>query len=160
MGPPRRYSARARARIERFQLPTAPGFAVHYQAYLDKFEDRCLEELKLESLTLHDDPMPLLLSIGQYARRFGSAGAADTGLEKRLRADAEKRVAVALEKKTPAALDLHLELLNHARAQVRDRENHDSNAHACLAACDASSSSWANGSMPRVGWWIRATSST
>ncbi len=110
-----------RAEIERW-LPTAPEFAARYQAYLDKFGDRCLEELKLESLTLHDDPMPLLVSIGQYARRFGAAGAADTGLEKRLRADAEKRVATALEKKHLRRWILTF-VLQHARARVRDREN-------------------------------------
>jgi hypothetical protein len=40
-----------------------------YHAYMDKFGDRCLEELKLESPTLVDDPAPLLRAIGHAARR-------------------------------------------------------------------------------------------
>lgn len=38
-------------------------------AYLDKFGDRCLQELKLESPTLHDDPTSLLQAIGYMAQR-------------------------------------------------------------------------------------------
>jgi phosphohistidine swiveling domain-containing protein len=37
--------------------------------YLLRFGDRCTEELKLESVTLDDDPTPLLLAIGHYAAR-------------------------------------------------------------------------------------------
>jgi len=40
-----------------------------YEEYLDKFGDRCLQELKLESPTLHDDPTMLLQAIGHMARR-------------------------------------------------------------------------------------------
>ena len=43
-------------------------FARLYDAYLAKFGDRCLEELKLESETLHDDPLVLLRNIGDLAR--------------------------------------------------------------------------------------------
>lgn len=107
--------------IERW-LETAPAFAALYRAYLEKFGDRCLEELKLESLTLHDDPMPLLMSVGQYARRFSQAGSADSGLEKRLRGEAELRVGVALEKKTVRRW-IFTWVLKQARARVRDREN-------------------------------------
>ncbi|HEY1389524.1 MAG TPA: PEP/pyruvate-binding domain-containing protein, partial [Ktedonobacterales bacterium] len=49
-----------------------PAFAEEYQAYLAKFADRCLEELKLESPTLRDDPTPLLRAIGHLAQRFAS----------------------------------------------------------------------------------------
>ena len=44
-------------------------FREAYQAYLDKFSDRCLDELKLESPTLADDPLMLLRTIGQLAQR-------------------------------------------------------------------------------------------
>lgn len=44
-----------------------PAFSALYTAYLDKFGDRCLEELKLESPTLHDDPTPLNRAIGRLA---------------------------------------------------------------------------------------------
>lgn len=44
-------------------------------AYLEKFADRCLQELKLESATLADDPLPLLRSIGHFARRLNDHNA-------------------------------------------------------------------------------------
>ncbi len=53
-----------------------PDFVNAYHAYLEKFADRCLEELKLESATLRDDPLPLLRSIGHLAKRL-QRGAAD-----------------------------------------------------------------------------------
>src|SRR5262249_6776585 len=43
-------------------------FSDLYDAYLAKFGDRCLEELKLESQTLHDNPLVLLRNIGEIAR--------------------------------------------------------------------------------------------
>ena len=46
-----------------------PEFQKQYREYLEKFGDRCLEELKLESATLHDDPLTLLRAVGN--RRGG-----------------------------------------------------------------------------------------
>ena len=43
-------------------------FRLYYQAYLENFGDRCLEELKLESETLDENPMVLLRSVGELAR--------------------------------------------------------------------------------------------
>jgi phosphohistidine swiveling domain-containing protein len=40
-----------------------------YDEYLARFGDRCLEELKLESPTLQDDPTPLLSSLAQLMRQ-------------------------------------------------------------------------------------------
>lgn len=40
-----------------------------FQSYLAEFGDRCLEELKLESPTVTDDPSSLLQSIGSFATR-------------------------------------------------------------------------------------------
>ncbi len=40
-----------------------------YHEYLNKFGDRCLQELKLESPTLHDDPKTLLQAIGHMAMK-------------------------------------------------------------------------------------------
>jgi rifampicin phosphotransferase len=103
-------------------LDTAPTFKTAYVAYLEKFGDRCLEELKLESLTLHDEPMTLLRSIGQFARRFGAAGLVDAGTESKLRARAEEQVKRALAKH-PLRSVVFYWVLRHARARVRDREN-------------------------------------
>jgi len=107
--------------IERW-LETAPAFRDHYEAYLEKFGDRCLEELKLESLTLHDEPLTLLRSVGQFARRFGAAGLVDAGTEGRLRAQAETRAQQALAGRSLRRA-LFGWVLKHTRARVRDREN-------------------------------------
>lgn len=104
-------------------LAAAPEFRARYEAYLEKFGDRCLEELKLESRTLHDEPLTLLRSVGQYARRYGAAGlAAAGGAEAGLRAAAEARVAAALRGRLLRRLIFGW-VLRHARARVRDREN-------------------------------------
>jgi pyruvate,water dikinase len=110
-----------RGEIDRW-LETAPAFRAGYEAYLEKFGDRCLEELKLESLTLHDEPLTLLRSIGQFARRFGAAGLTDAGMEAKLRAEAERRVAKALARHG-VRRRVFAWVLKHARARVRDREN-------------------------------------
>jgi phosphohistidine swiveling domain-containing protein len=47
-----------------------------YDAYLAKFSDRCLDELKLESPTLADDPLMLLRTLGQLAQRERAVSAA------------------------------------------------------------------------------------
>lgn len=111
----------SRREIERW-LAGAPEFRSRYEAYLEKFGDRCLEELKLESLTLHDEPLTLLRSIGQFARRFGAAGLADTQAEAKLRAQAEARAAQALRGRLGRRVIFNW-VLRHARARVRDREN-------------------------------------
>ncbi|HEX2099706.1 MAG TPA: PEP/pyruvate-binding domain-containing protein [Candidatus Synoicihabitans sp.] len=103
-------------------LPTSPAFHDAYTAYLAKFGDRCLEELKLESRTLHDEPLTLLRSVGQFARRFGVAGLADAGVEVKLRAAAEARVTQALRGR-PLRRMIFGWVLRHTRARVRDREN-------------------------------------
>ncbi len=46
-----------------------PELASEFEKYLTDFGDRCLEELKLESPTVRDDPASLLLSIGAMAGR-------------------------------------------------------------------------------------------
>ena len=48
-------------------VASCPVLQVELERYLDDFGDRCLEELKLETLTLREDPLPLLRSIGAMA---------------------------------------------------------------------------------------------
>jgi len=104
-------------------LATAADFRGRYEAYLEKFGDRCLEELKLESRTLHEEPLTLLRSVGQYARRFGAAGlAATSDTDSGLRSAAEVRVQAALRGR-PLRRALFAWVLGQARARVRDREN-------------------------------------
>jgi rifampicin phosphotransferase len=50
-------------------LNRSPELAAAFESYLQDFGDRCLEELKLESPTVRDDPASLLISIGAMAGR-------------------------------------------------------------------------------------------
>ena len=100
-------------------LAERPAFASAIAGYVDRFGDRCLEELKLESPTLADDATPLYRAVGATALRGGAADDADVA---RLRADAEARAAEAL-RGHPARRLVFGRLLRLARARVRDREN-------------------------------------
>ena len=54
------------AQIEK-QLKQNVKFESAFRNYLDRFGDRCFNELKLESPTLNDNPLPLLKNIGAMA---------------------------------------------------------------------------------------------
>lgn len=54
-------------------LKKMPQLNQLYEAYLSDFGDRCMEELKLESMTVRDDPSALLLSIGVMAMQSQTA---------------------------------------------------------------------------------------
>lgn len=95
-----------------------PELGKELDAYLEKFGDRCLEELKLESATLHDDPTPLLQAVGSLADR-PMVREESTGESPRERA--EKVVANAL--RNPLRGVIYRWVLTNARARVRDREN-------------------------------------
>lgn len=98
-------------------------FAREFDSYIDRFGDRCMEELKLESVTLFDDPLPLLRSIGQYARnriKPGRAPSANTETSLRQEAEATVRKALAAH---PIKRIVFSWVLATARARVRDREN-------------------------------------
>lgn len=105
-----------------------PAFAELYQAYLAKFADRCLEELKLESPTLRDDPTPLLRAIGHLAERFASGSSdleampADGAHEQSKRKQAERKVRRLLAWHPLRRIAFNF-VLAQARARVRDREN-------------------------------------
>ncbi len=53
------------------KLAGHPELDQAFRSYLDQFGDRCLEELKLETITLGDDPVTLARSIGRLARQDG-----------------------------------------------------------------------------------------
>ncbi len=97
-----------------------PAFWREVDAYLAQFGDRCLAELKLESLTLHDDPLPLLRAVGQLAAHPAGLNAADGAAT--VRRQAEARADAALAGK-PLHRTLFRWVLSGARRRVRDREN-------------------------------------
>ena len=105
------------------QLNAHPEFAREYDAYLEKFGDRTVNELKLESTTLHDDPLPLFRAVGALASQPGRATVAghETAAD-RLRADSRRRVDAALSNR-PLRRATFNWVLRNARRRVRDREN-------------------------------------
>ena len=102
-------------------------FKAQYRDYLVTFGDRCLEELKLESPTLHDDPLMLLRAVGQLADD-PEAGARAPGRNDLRREDppvrrqAQQRVAEGLGRH-PIRRAMFFWVLAQARARVREREN-------------------------------------
>jgi len=98
--------------------------------YLATFGDRCLEELKLETTTLGDDPLLLVRAVGRVARgrraadraALSSSAAAQPAPRADIRGDAERRVQAALGGR-PIRRAVFGWVLRHARARVRDREN-------------------------------------
>ena len=93
-----------------------------YDKYLITFGDRCLDELKLESTTLFEDPKPLLRSIGHAATRLARGQPFDASIQSDVRRNAEKRVRRALARH-PVRRFFFYWVLRNARARVRDREN-------------------------------------
>ena len=125
--PPKRIAAMAElvhndqdlmAALDAGQRPEAsasPALAAAIDDYIDKFGDRCTEELKLESLTLHDDATPLLVSIAAAARRPAKSDGAPV-------VDGDRELA-RLFRNRPLRRWAARWLLQWASARVRDREN-------------------------------------
>jgi len=107
-------------------MASEPNFQAQYDSYLAKFGDRCLEELKLESATLDDEPLMLLRSVGSVAsslnvsQMLGKKKGA--GATQDVRSLAEATVKTAL-KAHPVKRILFNWVLRNARSRVRDREN-------------------------------------
>lgn len=87
-------------------------------AYLEKFGDRCLEELKLESQTLRDDSSPLTTSVEALAKRIRSGTRQSFESAPPAAADNEILANSATYKRI-----IFNWVLKHARGRVRDREN-------------------------------------
>ena len=96
-----------------------PALARRYDEYLARFGDRCLDELKLETETLDDDPALLLDAIGRAA---ASPATSTAGERADFRGDAERRAFGAL-RGHPVRRGLFRIVLAQARGRVRDREN-------------------------------------
>ena len=97
-----------------------PAFRAKYEEYIAKFGDRCLEELKLESETLHENPLVLLRSVGELAHAPMAAremkGHPDSA------AEAVKTMRISLRGSTLRRW-LLMWVLSKATATVRQREN-------------------------------------
>lgn len=99
-----------------------PVFRKLYSAYLEKFGDRCLEELKLETTTLHDDPLLLLRSVATIASRVPEQTVQPGAVDREFRAKAAARVREFLGRK-PFKHWVFDWVLRHARERVQAREN-------------------------------------
>lgn len=105
-------------------LAERPALQASFEAYVAKFGDRCTQELKLESLSLHDDPAQVLMAIAAAARSTPPKAAAHPSVD--------------LSQQVPELSPKHQlkqlipnwwarfwaqRLLDWAKARVRDREN-------------------------------------
>ena len=108
-----------RRRAER-AIAANPAFAQLFSSYLEKFGDRCMEELKLESATLSEDPSSLLRSVANLAA--SPAPSSCQRPERRASEEAEARVSSHL-KRHPLQRGLFRWVLRNARRSVGYREN-------------------------------------
>jgi rifampicin phosphotransferase len=108
-------------------LARHPEIADGFRQYLAKFGDRTVNELKLESATLHDDPLPLFRGVGALAQQYAavderSRPAQAGSAADRLRIESRRRVREALAAH-PIRRAIFGWVLRQAQRRVRDREN-------------------------------------
>jgi len=96
-------------------LQSRPDVHELYTDYLNKFGDRCLEELKLESPTVGDNPQSLLTSIGMMAVRHNKGEAPP--------AKKIDPVADPTEQLSGIKYKVFHWMLRNAKNRVSDREN-------------------------------------
>ena len=99
-----------------------PTFAREFAAYLERFGERSVNELKLETATFVDDPLPLLRAVGRMASNLAAGRGPVQAGGAQLREAARHRIAGHLRSHPVRRLVFHW-VLRHARARVRDREN-------------------------------------
>ncbi|HEX6051578.1 MAG TPA: PEP-utilizing enzyme, partial [Gemmatimonadaceae bacterium] len=104
-----------------------PEIRRELESYLATFGDRCLEELKLETTTLGEDPLMLVRSVGRVARARRTAATGEVAPRESapradIRGDAERRALAALRGR-PIRRAIFRWVLRQARERVRDREN-------------------------------------
>ncbi len=103
------------------KLVNYPELNEKINEYLEKFSDRCLEELKLETETLKDNPSGLYNSIATYAKRMKERNVEPVDAKK-IREDAEKKVKKAFGINLVGRAKFNY-ILKQARYTVKNREN-------------------------------------
>lgn len=98
----------------------ARDFAILLHGYIESFGDRCLEELKLETVTLREDPTFLIRMIRAYIGQGAVDPDAALAHERALRSRAESTVQSRLHGWREVVFTW---VLSNTRARVRDREN-------------------------------------
>jgi len=110
-----------RAEEKLAQLRGHSELYAQYESYLEKFGDRCLEELKLESPTVDDNPQALLTGIGVMAKRHRDQPHTNTATQETIEEPSEAELALA--KLSGIKKRLFHWVLRNAKDRVRDREN-------------------------------------
>jgi pyruvate,water dikinase len=91
-----------------------------FKAFLDRYGFRCVNELKLEELDLHDDPSFAVEAVASYVR---SRAYSIEAMEKREAEIRDKSEAIVRAKLTGLRRWFFFWILGSARVAVRDREN-------------------------------------
>ncbi|MDB9493721.1 PEP/pyruvate-binding domain-containing protein [Spirulina major CS-329] len=102
-------------------LTKHPELAAAYHRYLDQFSDRCLDELKLESPTLAENPLPLLRSVGAIAAQMHTTPTPETAATPL--PPPELLHLRRLLRRSPLKRLIFAGVLHQTRARLRDREN-------------------------------------
>jgi rifampicin phosphotransferase len=100
--------------------PAGAALRREVDAYLRRFGDRCANELKLETITLTEDPAFLLATVRSYWRQGATDPDASREREGEIRAAAEARIDQRLR---GGRRRLFRAVLGQARTRIRDREN-------------------------------------
>jgi pyruvate,water dikinase len=95
-------------------------FLAAFDAYLARFGDRCIGELKLETTTPSEDPGFIIRMTRAYVAQQQTDAARGTTQEATVRERAEGFVR---ERLSGARRRAFFHVLRHARARIRDREN-------------------------------------
>ncbi len=99
-----------------------PEIKKAFDAYLDQFGERCVGELKLESISYTQDPTLFVKIIKSYIEQGTTIYFANNGMEEMLKTRAEKAVADKLKNKWLKAW-IFKYILNKTRDLVSNREN-------------------------------------
>jgi pyruvate,water dikinase len=102
-------------------LRDVPELRDKYDQYLERFGDRCIEELKLESSTLHDNPALLLRRLGELAQ--AKTVAQETGPVGRDSHPAAMRNADRILRRRPLRRLIFHWVVSNSRRCVCQREN-------------------------------------
>lgn len=91
-------------------------------AYILKFGNRCIGELKLETISYSEDPSLFIKVICSYVKQGIKRSQINSGIEENIRKDAEQKIAIALKGKFIKRWWFNY-ILRQARVHVSSREN-------------------------------------
>ena len=107
--------------MEQLQQPRFAGIRALLGAYIRDWGERCVAELKLETVTYIQDPLPLIAVLQSYVRK-GIFTFRDHSDDNHQRGEAEVRMMKRLSGR-PIAKMLFRHLLRQARYLISNREN-------------------------------------